>query len=199
MAWSKSLLLVADSGTVVVRATALSQQSCLKYEHTGGKEFNRPENPDKFFDLQESQGAPEFAPIMSEQFRLPFASEAQAHVAQDALPGLRLADRPVMLARAEGNEVFAGCTIVERVPSDSMIVNSDGVARQFYELFYNCNLVKRMHHPDGILWISTTTEFTLSKRKISLRTVAPALFSLLGYSPPNFMELPPLSMSTSLM
>ena len=191
-------LKLMDSNTIVVLATALSQQPCLKYENSGGKEYYRPEDPHKLFEFAGFGGNPEFAPIMSEQFRLIFASEAEASAAEKTLLGLHIGDRQVMLARAEGNEIFAGCTIFERVPSDSMIVNSRGVARRFYELFYNCNLVKSgMHHPDGILWISMPERASsIQRQRVSLRTVAPTMLSLLGYPAPDFMELPALSMPT---
>jgi hypothetical protein len=191
-------LKLMDSNTIVVLATGLSQQPCLKYENSGGKEFYRPDDPGELFEFAGLGGDPEFAPVMSEQFRLLFASEGEARAAEKALLGLRMGNRPVMLARAEGKEVFAGCTIFERVPPDSMIVNSQGVARLFYELFYNCDLVKSgMHHPDGILWISMPERTShIQKERVSLRTVAPTMLSLLGYPAPDFMELPALSMPT---
>jgi hypothetical protein len=189
-------LKLMDTTTIVVLATALSQQPCLKYEDFGGKEFYRPEDPEELFEFAGFAGNPEFAPVMSEQFRLLFASEAEAEAAEKALLELRMGHRPVMLARAQANEVFAGCTIFERVPPDSIIVNSKGIARQFYELFYNCNLVKSgMHHPDGILWISMPERAShIQKERVSLRTVAPTMLSLLGYPAPESMELPALSM-----
>jgi hypothetical protein len=191
-------LKLMDSNTIVVLATALSQQPCLKYENSGGKEIYRPENPAELFEFAGFAGNPEFAPVMSEQFRLVFDSEAEASDAAKALLGLRMGNRQVMLGRPDGNEVLAGCTIFERLPSDSMVVNTKGVARRFYELFYNCNLVKSgMHHPDGIFWISTTERAShIQKERIPLRSVAPTLLSLLGYSVPAFMELPALSMPT---
>lgn len=191
-------LTLMDSDTIVVLATALSQQPCLKYENSGGKEFYRPEDPRELFEFAGFGGDPEFAPVMSEQFRLLFASEADASAAERALLELRIGNRPVMLARADGNEVFAGCTIFEGVPPDSMIVNGKGVARLFYDLFYNCNLVKSgMHHPDGILWISMPERTShIQTQRVPLRTVAPTMLSLLGYPAPDFMELPALSMPT---
>lgn len=193
-------LKLMDTNTIVVLATGLSQQPCLKYEGSGGKEFYRPEDPDKLFEFAGFAGRPEFAPVMSEQFRLFFASQAEADDAKKALLGLRMGDRPVMLARTEGSEVFAGCTIFERLPSDSTIVNSKGVVRRFYELFYNCNLVKSgMHHPDGMLWISTPDRTSrVHSERVSLRTVAPTLLSILGYPAPDFMELPALSLSPTM-
>jgi hypothetical protein len=99
-----------------------------------------------------------------------------------------------MMARVQGNEVFAGCTVFDRVPSDAMVFNSEGVGKRFYELFYNCSLVKSgMHHPDGIFWASTPERtHQVNKEKVSLRAIAPTLLALLGYPIPDFMELPPL-------
>jgi hypothetical protein len=187
-------LRLIDADTIVVLATALSQQPCLKYEGTGGKVFYRPEEPDDLFQFAGISSSPDFAPVMSEQFRLNFPSEGEAREAQEKLLSLRWADRPVMMARAQGNEVFAGCTVFERVPQHAMVCNSDGVMRRFYELFYNCSLVKSgMHHPDGIFWVSTPDRtYKVEKEKVPLRAVAPTLLALLGHPVPDYMEMPAL-------
>ena len=188
-------LSLIDTDTIVVLATALSQQPCLKYEETGGKVFYRPEQPPDLFRFSGISSSPEFAPVMSEQFRLYFPSEAAAREAQEKLLQLRWEDRPVMLARAQAREVFAGCAVFERVPLDAMVCNGEGVTRKFYELFYNCSLVKSgMHHPDGILWVSTPDRtYQVEENKVSLRAIAPTLLALLGYPTPDFMEVPALA------
>jgi hypothetical protein len=188
-------LNMIDSQTAVVLATALSQQPCLKYEDAGGKVFYRPEDPADLFKFAGMSSNPEFAPVMSEQFRLYFESEGEAQQAEKRLAELRWEGRPVMLGRAQGNEVFAGCLIFDRVPTDAVLSNADGVERKFYNLFYDCSLMKSgMHHPDGILWISTPERVNqVYEGKVPLRALAPTLLTMLGYPVPDFMELPPLA------
>jgi hypothetical protein len=187
-------LNLIDTNTIVVLATALSQQPCLKYEETGGKVFYRPEQPIDLLRFSGISSSPEYAPVMSEQFHLYFPSEAAASDAQEKLLQLCWAERPVMMARAQGKEVFAGCAVFERVPLDAIVRNGDGLTRKFYELFYNCSLVKSgMHHPDGILWVSTPDRtYQVEEEKVSLRAIAPTLLALLGYPVPDFMEMPAL-------
>jgi hypothetical protein len=189
-------LKLIDSGTTVILLTALSQQPCLKYEDVGGKVIYRPEEPTDLFQYAGILGKPDYSPVMSEQFRLIFGTDADASAAEEALLNLNINGRKVMFARATGNEVFAGCTISDRVPSDAMVVNGKGDSRRFYELFYNCNLVKSgMHHHDGIFWISTPERAsTLRTEPVPLRAVAPTVLALLGYPAPGYMELPAITL-----
>jgi hypothetical protein len=185
-------LKLMDSDTIVTLVSGLSQQPCLKYESFGGKEIYRPENPKKLFEFAGIGGNPEFAPVMAEQFKLLFDSEIEAREAEKALLGLRIEDKRAMFVRTEGNKVFAGCSFFKRVPADTMVLNSKGAARRFYDLFYNCGLLTSgMHHPDGILWISMPERASLVQtEKVSLRKVAPTILSLLNYPVPDFMDLP---------
>ena len=185
-------LSLIDSDTTVIFASALSQQPCLKYEGKGGKVLYRPEKPSELFRFAGITTEPEYAPVMSEQFRLYFKTEAEATDGADKLLRLRLGDRRLMFVKSQGNEVFAGCTIGDKVESSAVVTNGDGVARPFYDLFYDCRVVKSgMHHPDGIFWVSTPDrKHSVEKEKLPLRAVAPTILALADCPVPEFMAAP---------
>jgi hypothetical protein len=177
-----------DDETTVVLATALSQQPCLKYEESGGKIFFRIEDTNRFFKLLGLEAC-EYAPVMSEQFKLLFETPEAANDAAARLKALTLDGQPVMLARANGREVFAGCRLFEDVPEDA-VVESPTANFPFYEHFYNCNLVKSgMHHPDGIFWVRSPGGSPANPSSPPLRVplvdLAPTLLALCGMEPPD--------------
>lgn len=181
-------LNMIDGDTTVVLATALSQQPCLKYEESGGKIFYRIENTRRFFDLLGLEDC-EYAPVMSEQFKLLFATPEAASDAEARLKSLSLDGRPVMLARASDREVFAGCRLFENVPRDA-VIESPTVTFRFYDHFYNCNLVKSgMHHPDGIFWVRPPVSASVNPSsppiRVPLVDLAPTLLALCGMEPPE--------------
>ncbi len=179
-----------DNDTTVVLATALGQQPCLTYEDSGGKAFYRITDTDRFFALLE---LPEcrYAPVMSEQFKLHFSSPGEAQEAEQRLQSLKLDGKPVMMARSNGTEVFAGCTIFESIPQDA-VVESPTTSFRFYEQFYDCNLIKSgMHHPEGIFWIRQAGEAAGNGGcpvRIPLTDVAPTLLSLCEMNAPEHMQ-----------
>ncbi len=191
-------LALASETTTIVLATGLSQQPCLKYENTGGKVFYRANDPDKLFRFAGISSNVRYAPVMSEQFRLHLPSEAEADDAVSKLLSLKLDGKPVMSARREANEVFGGCRMFETVKSVAVVVNDRGAQAKFYELFYNCNLVKSgMHHPDGILWIRTPDRHHSHEQRIALDRVAPTVLALAGVPQPSFIKAQPLSVGMS--
>ena len=185
---------LAGRETTVILCTALSQQGCLVYEGGGGKRFYRPVDPGRLFRFAGITAPAEYAPVMSEQFRIYLPNEADAAEACEKLQALRLDGREVMMARQTGNEVFAGCCLFDSVASGAVVVSSASARGRFYELFYDCGLVKSgMHHPDGILWIRTPDRRHAEREaKVPLRQVAPTLLRLFGHPQPEFMKLPPL-------
>jgi hypothetical protein len=185
-------LRLADRETIVMLVSALSQQPCLKYESFGGKEIYRPEDFRKLFEFAGVPGQPEIAPVMAEQFKLLYQSEAEARAAEKAFLELRMEDKKVISARSEGNEVFAGCSVFRHVASDAVVTNGRGASRSFYSLFYNCHLTTSgMHHPDGVLWISMPDRGSrVQTEKVSLRIIAPTILSLLDCPVPDFMLAP---------
>lgn len=182
-------LAMIDPDTTLVLATALSQQPCLKYEDSGGKVFYRIENVEKFFRFFDIKGF-EYSPVMSEQFRLTFESEAEAEDAERKMLSLKLNGKTVMLARRTGAEIFAGCSIFTRVDRNAQVDSSAGPFR-FYEHFYDCNSVKSgMHHPDGIFWVNTPARegHGGAAKRVRLLDVAPTLLTLCDYRKPKSMK-----------
>ncbi len=179
-----------DEETTVVLATALGQQPCLGYEETGGKVFYRITDTERFFAMLGIEAC-EYAPVMSEQFKLHFASEAAARDAEQRLHSLTLDGKPVMLARANGAEVFAGCQVFESVTTGAMVESAQGSFR-FYEHFYDCNLVKSgMHHPEGLFWVrqpGASAHPPAAPVRVPLVDLAPTLLSLCDMDAPAQMK-----------
>ena len=183
-------LELAGPNTVVTLATALSQQACLKYEDTGGKIFHRPLDPQRLFEFSGITARPEYAPVMSEQFHLYFQNAAAAADAVAKLQALRTGGQPVMEARGNGSEVFAGCRLFTPVEPAAPVTNAAGQSRRFADLFYNCNLVKSgMHHRDGIFWMRVPgMPAQVHSGHVDLTRVAPTLLSAMGYRQPDFLR-----------
>jgi hypothetical protein len=131
---------------------------------------------------------------MSEQFHLYFKTEHEAQDAARRLAKLRLGDLEVMFVKSQGSEVFAGCNVFTRVDASATVTNGDGLARRFFELFYDCHTVKSgMHHPDGIFWVSTPERaHSIQKEKLPLTAVAPTILTLANCPVPEFMAAPAL-------
>jgi len=187
-------LALADADTTVVFATALSQQPCLKYEERGGKTFYRPVEPEAFLRFAGITNHREFAPVMSEEFRLYFASPAEAEEGVRKLRAVTYQGKPAFLAQAEGSDVIAGCCVMEEVPAHAALTNHAGEQAAFAQQLYHAKVVKSgMHHPDGIFWIGTPEGRRSAGRvagapeRISLRRVAPTLLELMGMKPLDYM------------
>ncbi len=187
-------LALPDENTTIVLASALGQQPYLKFEDTGGKVFYRPNDPEKLFRFAGMKPGGRFAPVMSEQFRVYTDSEEEAQDAAAKLGSLKINGKNVMLSRHAGHEVFAGCSVFERIDPDAVVTSGAGASTKFYDLFYNCNLVKSgMHHPDGIFWVRTPQRVHVQhEEKISLDRVAPTLLALTGVPQPSFMKAEPV-------
>ena len=184
---------VAGPDTVVILASALSQQPCLIYEDKSGKTFYRPNDPEKFFEYAGIHTPHRFAPVMSEQFHLYFKEEPDAVEAEKLLAAMRVDGRALMMARRDGHEVFAGCTIFQPVDPKATVTNSQGEAKEFGSLLYKADVLKSgMHHPDGILWVGDTSKQPTESRRVSLRSVAPTILAHFGVTKPNFMRADPL-------
>ncbi|MGH9661778.1 MAG: hypothetical protein ACRD96_24740, partial [Bryobacteraceae bacterium] len=110
---------------------------------------------------------------------------------------LKMNGSPVMMARRNGAEVFAGCKVFTSVPRAARVESPQGAFR-FYEHFYDCHLVKSgMHHPDGILWIRTPQRHGLGGQatRVPLTNVAPTLLALCDLPQPEFMKGKPVDVT----
>ncbi len=176
------LEMVGDSANLVL-LTALSQQPCLVYEGSGGKTFYRPWEPEDLMAFAGIAKPWNYAPVMSEQFHLYFPTAEAATEAERRLQSLTLDGEPVMLARAEGKELFGGCSIFKKVDANAEVVcAATGERMRFLQLFYNVSGVKSgMHHPDGIFWTRQPgRKPEVISGRLPLREVFPELLSLVG-------------------
>jgi len=176
---------LCGEGTTIVLCTALSQQPMLSHEETGGKQMFKPVDHARLFALAGITAPYHYAPVMSQQFHLDFASEAEAIDAEGKIATLRLDDgRPgLMLARRNGNRLLSGCNLEAWPHSGATVMGAAANAPvPFTTLFHPLGSVRSgMHHPDGILWISTPerTHRTID-RKVALTELAPTLLELAG-------------------
>jgi hypothetical protein len=181
---------VVGPHTTVIFCTALSQQPCLLYEEQGGKVFYRPRDFQAFLEFAAVR--PEsVSPVMSEQFHLAFAGEKEARDAADRLAALRVGERQVMHAHANGAMVFAGCQIFEQLRPDALLTTATTHhARPFSDLFYQVDVMKSgMHHPDGMLWIrAPERRHRVHTQKVSLLSVAPTILEMFSLPRAPYMR-----------
>ncbi len=189
-------LQLADARTAIVLCSALGQQPCLGYESTGGKTFYKPRNPDQLFAFVGITRPYRYAPLMSEEFHLYVETEDDARDAGARLSALRVNGRPAVRARINDAEVFGGCSIFEHLdPEARLEVSGTTRTTRFLDVFYGVDTKKSgMHHPDGLLWIRTSSRRHLARPEhVSLRSVAPTILGLLGIPKPMSMGGEPLS------
>jgi hypothetical protein len=185
----EAIALADDGRTVLILASALSQQPCLLYEDIGGKTFYRPRVFDRVLDFAGVNGPCRVEPVMSEQFHIRFERKEAAAAASLALSGLSISGRRAMSVECKDGDVFAGCCIYEQLPPDVILNAANGRAMEFFRLFYQVEGVKSgMHHPDGILWIREPgIPPQNDEQRVSLRDVAPTVLSFFGVDPPPEM------------
>lgn len=195
-------LELAGDDTVVMLATALSQQPYLKMEDAGGKQLYRPENLHAFPGLIGLGGVTEVAPVMAEQFYIYHDGEASAVKSQEVLQRLRCDGNPVFVAvEREGARLLAGCGIFRAIPDDATIELPGGGALRFFDAFYPIkeSLKSGMHHPDGMLWVRLPDRRHYEEQdKIPLTAVAPTILKVLGLPVPPYMRAEPLALAESV-
>jgi len=192
-------LELAGDDTVVMLATALSQQPYLKMEEAGGKQLYRPEDLRAFPCKVGLAGVTDVAPVMAEQFYIYHDGEASAVKSQELLQRLRCDGNPVFTSvEREGARVFTGCGIFHPVPEDATIDLPGGSALRFFDVFYPVkeSLKSGMHHPDGMLWVRLPDRrHSEEQDKIPLTAVAPTILKVLGLPAPPYMRAEPLSLA----
>ena len=182
---------MAPRNAVIILATALSQQPCLIYEDIGGKTFYRARTFEPLLEFAGIKRCQSVEPVMSEEFHLRFANEADAAAAAERLAALRVAGRVAMQVEQRGTDVFSGCIIYSQLEHDAVLGGgNNGESTPFFRLFYQVESLKSgMHHPDGILWIrNPELPAQVHVEKVSLRDVAPTLLSLFGVDKPEYMH-----------
>lgn len=182
---------LAGPDTTLVLCTALSQQPLLRYEDEGGKQVFKANDPGKLLAFAGVEAPCQYAPVMAEEFRLRFESEAACQAAQAALGALRLdGGGPVVTVRPAGTEMLVACGVIAAPPSDARVRSAGNEQGQrFHDLFSPLQGIKSgEHHPDGILWIcSPGGDHEVIDRKIPLPELAPTFLALCGLAPsPQF-------------
>ena len=181
---------MAGDRAVIVLASALSQQPCLKYEESGGKTFYKPEAYSALLRAVGLDGRDcTVEPVMSEQFHLRFRSNADAADAVAKFEAATVDGRPVFSCERNGSSLIVGCAIFSELRSDATFVSPVGKHR-FFDLFYGVDTRKSgMHHPDGLLWIRIPEKpGRLHENRVPLVNVAPTLLALLGLPVPASMS-----------
>lgn len=186
---------LAGDDVTLVFATALGQQPYLTLEDSGGKHFYRPRNFAEFTKHLDLGGVEKCSPVMSEQFRIFFASEAHADAAIPLMEGLTIDGRQVLEVRRDGaTSIFTGCQIFDELADGAVMRTADGRECLFSDVFYTPHTIKSgMHHPHGAFWVRTPDRaHRVHGTPVSLRSVAPTLVQLLGLEVPSHMTAPPL-------
>ena len=180
-----------DDKTILILATALSQQPCFTYEETGGQRLFRPR---KFESLLYFAGVKSnyiCSPVMAEEFHIRFENEQNATDAEQKLINLQINQRPIMRLKRNGKDIFGGCGIFEEIPRNAIlkIANSEK-SIPFFNIFYKIEDMKSgMHHPDGILWIrKPSCQHSIHQDKVSLLAIAPTILELLDIPKADFMK-----------
>lgn len=186
---------LAPAATIIL-CTAHSQQPHLAHEKVGGKISFRPIRFDRFVQQFGIEGVQKVEPVMTEQFRLHFASERELHAAQTLLKSAQLAGEPVFNMRREDNALYCGCRIHHAVAQGASVeFGTDTLTTlDFFDVFYLIEAVKSgRHHPDGILWISTPGQHRIDHPdSVPLTSLAPTILDLLDLPIPQVMTEPPL-------
>jgi hypothetical protein len=189
---------LADDDTIIVFATALSQQPCLVYEDQGGKIMYRPRDFSKLMQIAGVEQRHTIAPLMAEVFNIQLGSEEDAICVEEKLRSLRLGEKRLMHVERKGAVLNAKCAVHDLAATDALITGTLKVKNAlFRELFYRLEEIKSgMHHPDGMLWIRMPERrHRLHPDKVCLASVAPTILELLSLPRPSHMHAPTISVS----
>lgn len=193
-----ALALVGDSSALVL-CTALSQQPYLSTDQVGGSRFYRPNDIGGLVARLGVHGVLKVSPVMSEQFHLYFASEADAEAAAAILGSASVGKVPAFSVRRVGADVFAGFAIKHDLPSEAEILVAATGARVAVaaEMYRSETPKSGYHHPAGAFWVRTPGGTGANGGSVSLQAVAPTLLTLLGLEPAESMRCPPADLDPS--
>ncbi|MDP5132078.1 MAG: alkaline phosphatase family protein [Paraglaciecola sp.] len=148
------VLQMVDKDTVVILASALSQQPYTKKDDEGGKRFYRPHNIQNLPNIFGLTGVEKVGPVMSHQFHLICENDKSAKQNFELLQAMLFNGEPLFSLRLEGSDVFGGCQIYRQIAEDTML-QLNGHQVPFSEIFYLADSLKSgMHHPHGVFWVS---------------------------------------------
>lgn len=181
---------MAEPGTTIVMATALSQQPCLMFEEQGGKFFYRATDVARLASFVGIQHPYTVSPVMAHQFHMYFESAEAAAAAASRLARVSHRNRQALSVEQSGRGVFVGCRIYERLAAgETLTLSGSSEQADFFHLFYQVEGVKSgMHHPDGMLWIRRAAgAHAVHPAPVPLATVAPTFLDHFGVPRPAYM------------
>jgi hypothetical protein len=172
---------LVDEDTLVILASALSQQPFNKADESGGQHFYRPR---KVADMLAELGIVGFSaePVMTHQYMINADSDAEAEDIANRLRRLQYNGRCVFDVRQkEAGAVFFGCQISISVPEDAEIDDiGDGSTRGFFDILYAIDNIKSgSHHHDGVLWIRNG-QHEVHAERASILDVFPTIIDIMG-------------------
>ncbi len=173
-------MALKDPDTALVLCTALSQQPYTKADEMGGKYYYRPHSFDTLLEKLNLAGVERISPVMSEEFHILCRTEEDAIRVDAEIQRYTVNGKPLLVHRREGNDVFSGCAIHEKLPEDATIAYDGKPVQDFYSLFYRPDSLKSgMHHPDGIFWVASPSEAPVKhQEKLPLTEVMPRVLRL---------------------
>jgi hypothetical protein len=184
------LVRLAGSDTTIMFCTALSQQPCLIYDDAGGKMLYRPRDFSRLMSYAGLNSEWTIEPIMAEQFHVYFSTEQDALEGERRLKALRAGEEVAMFVARQGTSLLCGCAINRALSADTKLTRSEGHAVPFFEIFYQMEGIKSgMHHPDGLLWISTPDRLhQVHHGKAPLTAIAPTILDMFDLPHPDSMQ-----------
>ena len=174
-----------DEDTMLILATALSQQPFLRGEDEGGHTYYRVRNIEGL--LGRLGIVPkEIHPVMTHQYLAHFADQAAADRAKDLLSSVCHEGRSIFdFAPSKPATLYFGNDIHRPVAdrAELVLAGTSNEPMPYYEVFYRINETKSgMHHPDGVLWFKTGRH-ARHAGKVSILDVLPTLLEFFAVAP----------------
>lgn len=178
--------LADASGSILVLATALSQQPFLAAEESGGKHFYRLREVDAFFD-RFALPCRDISPTMTHQYLLRFDSTVDRETTRAALAGFTLGDGRALFdfndRTTEG--LYFSCNISVEIDPATSVVAPDGRTLKMSDIAYKIDATKSgRHHKAGALWFRTGAH-VLHRTPVSILDIFPTTLDLLGVGDPG--------------
>ncbi|OUS25779.1 hypothetical protein A9Q99_20200 [Gammaproteobacteria bacterium 45_16_T64] len=175
---------LADSDTVLVFCTALSQQPYVTSSPEEERHYFHIIDDKSFAQSLGITQEHEYIPVMAEQFHLQCESNAAASKLCDYLNEFdmdsndyfHVGSDQVFLATCDDNTVHVQCRCTKQVKSDAKIIHRISKSElAFYDIFYHMEDVKAgVHNPKGMLWVlDPNKKPEVHKEDIALEVVSP--------------------------
>lgn len=171
-------LKLVDQQTLVIFATALSQQPFLRHDDQGGQVFYRVKDVARTFASWDLQAA-DVQPVMTHQYQVRFEDETARDRGRGLLEAVTLEGEPVFgFGPGSRDSLFVGCQIATPVSDDAQLLfGGRNTAVPFAEVFYRIRETKSAYHcSDGALWLRTGRH-EVRAQKASVLDVFPTLLA----------------------